>query len=189
MTTALATSVPTGAMPSQLRSMVNAWYKNVDSSPMQMAKLHAEAAVSGVRATGESAVMGSILGGFHAMNTTGLDVKVPGTTHKVPADAIAALLGLVGGVGAATAPHGMGKTVANMGAAAAAVYGFRQTNDLIAKMKAAKAGATPAGGAAVAGNVTISKASFGGEFAPGSAPPRSQFGAEDPIVAFARTSL
>jgi hypothetical protein len=186
MSTALAKTVHTDAMPSQLRSMVRQWYSNnvVQGDPATMAKLHMAAAVEGVRGTGESAVMGAILGGFHAMNPTGLDVKVPGSNQKVPADAIAALLGLVGGVGAASAQHGMGKSVANMGFACAAVYGFRQTNDLIVKLREKRTGVSQNS------NRVISKASFGSEggWADGSkgwAQP-SKFSGEDPILRAAR---
>lgn len=186
----LATNVPTAAMPSQLRSMVGKWYsQNVvqNRDPVTMAKLHMSAAVDGLRGTGESAVMGSILGAFHAMNPTGLDLKVPGTSQKLPLDAVGALVGLAGGVGAASAQHGMGKTVANAGFACAAIFGFRQTNDLIVKLREKKTGATQAS------NRVISKASFGAEggWAEGSGKPRSivgagHFGAEDPILKAAR---
>jgi hypothetical protein len=184
----LATTVHTAAMPSQLRSMVRQWYTaNVvqGRDPATMVKLHASAAVEGVRSTGEAAVMGSILGAFHALNPTGLDVKVPGTSLKVPADAAAALLGLVGGVGAASAPHGMGKTVAQMGATCAGIYGFRMTNDLIVKMRKKKTGVDSAS------NRLIGKAEFGGERSTvrgnmGSFAGEPQFEGEDPILAAAR---
>jgi hypothetical protein len=186
MANELATTVHTAAMPSQLRSMVRQWYsQNIvqNRDPLTIAKLHASAAVEGLRGTGESAVMGSILGAFHAMNPTGLDVKVPGTTHKVPVDAVAALVGLAGGIGAASAQHGMGKTVANAGFACAAVFGFRQTNDLIVKLREKKTGVTQAA------NKTISKASFGGERAVwGNTVIGGQqgFHGEDPILRAAR---
>lgn len=183
----LATTVHTAAMPSQLRSMVKQWYMaNVaQGDAVTMAKLHASAAVEGVRGTGEAIMMGSILGAFHALNPTGLDVKIPGTTHKGPADALAAAVGLIGGIGAASAPHGMGKTVAQMGATCAGIYSFRMTNDLIVKMRQKKTGVTQAS------NRIISKAEFGGE---GGAnhriPANISFGGEDPIIQMAnRMSL
>ncbi len=185
MSTALAKTVHTDAMPSQLRSMVRQWYtSNVvnNRDPMTIAKLHASAAVRGLRGTGESAVMGSLLGAFHAMNPTGLDVKIPGTTHKFPADALAALVGLAGGIGAASAQHGMGETVANAGFACAAVFGFRQTNDLIVKLQQKKTGVSQAS------QRVISKAEFGveGSWAPGSRSRKSSFAGEDPILRSAR---
>ncbi len=186
MSTALAKTVHTDAMPSQLRSMVRQWYtSNIvqNRDPMTIAKLHASAAVRGLRGTGESAVMGSLLGAFHAMNPSGLDVKIPGTTHKLPVDAAAALLGLAGGIGAASAQHGMGETVANAGFACAAVFGFRQTNDLIVKLRQKKTGVTQAS------NVIVSKASFAGEGGWGGGhriPTKVSFGAEDPILKAAR---
>ncbi len=185
MANGLATTVHTAAMPSQLRSMVGAWYRNnvAQGDAVTMAKLHASAAVEGVRATGEAATMGAILGAFHALSPTGLDVKVPGTSVKVPADAAGALLGLIGGVGAASAPHGMGKTVAQMGATCAGIYGFRMTNDLIIKMRKKKTGVDQAS------NRIISKAEFGGEggWADGSKSwVQPGFNGEDPILAAAR---
>lgn len=188
----LATTVHTAAMPSQLRQMVRKWYSNdvVQRDPVTIAKMHVSAAVEGIRGTGESAVMGSILGAFHAMNPTGLDLNVPGTKQKVPVDAVAAVVGLLGGVGAASASHGMGKTVANAGFACAAVFGFRQTNDLIVKLRKKKTGVDQAS------NRLVSKAEFGAEggWADGSkswvashhgdAP---SFGAEDPILKAARS--
>ncbi len=182
----LATTVHTAAMPSQLRSMVRAWYNNnvAQGDAVTMAKLHASAAVEGVRATGEAVTMGSILGAFHALNSTGLDVKIPGTTVKVPVDAAGALLGLLGGVGTASAPHGMGKTVAQMGATCAGIYGFRMTNDLIVKMRKKKTGVDQAS------NRLVGKAEFGGEWAEGSSKPwgagKVKFSGEDPILAAAR---
>lgn len=185
----LATTVHTAAMPSQLRSMVRQWYTaNVvqGRDPATMVKLHASAAAEGVRDTGVAAVMGSMLGAFHALNPTGLDVKVPGTTHKIPVDAVAALAGLVGGVGAASAPHGAGKVVSQMGATCAGIYGFRMTNDLIVKMRKKRTGVDQAS------NRVIGKAEFGADPGTGwangsrSGDSGGSFGGEDPILAAAR---
>ena len=188
----LATTVYPAAMPSQLRSMVKQWYLSnvVQGDAVTMAKMHATAAVEGVQATGVAVTMGSILGAFHALNTTGLDVNIPGTKTKFPADAVVALAGLLGGIGAASAPHGIGKSVAQMGATAAGIYGFRMTNDLVVKMRQKKIGVTQAS------NIIFSKAQFGAEgtgkggWAGGSvsrihgAP---AFGGEDPIIKMARS--
>lgn len=185
----LATSVPTAAMPSQMRTMVQRWFRdNVvqDKDPIAIAKLHASAAVEGVRDNGVAGIMGMSLGAFHALNATGLDVKVPGTTHKVPADALAAGIGFLGSIGAATAPHGMGKVVGTMGTTAMGIYSFRMTNDLIAKMRQKKKGVSQAS------DRIISKAEFGGEggWADGSKAATMHgapdFGAEDPIIKMAR---
>ncbi len=188
MTTSLAPVVHTAALPPHLRSQVRTWYSRLaNHSPdtvAQLAKQHVSAGVQGVRATGEAAVVGSLLGAFHAMNPTGLDMKVPGTSVKVPLDAAGALLGLVAGVAATTAPHGLGSSLHSAGAACAAIYGFRQTNDLVAKLKLQRSGITPGGGASV-GSVTISKSSFGGEAGVGWAA-GSRFEGEDPILKLAR---
>lgn len=183
MSTALATSVPTSAMPSQLRSMVRKWYDAniVAGDAATMAKVHAAAAIDGVRSTGEAVTTGAILGAIHALNSTGLDVNVPGTSVKVPADAAAALIGLVGGVATASAPHGMGKSVSQIGATCAGIYGFRMTNDLIVKLREKKSGASQAS------NRVISKAQFGAEGSSGWASgSKSRVHGEDPILAAAR---
>ncbi len=158
MANELAT-VNTAALPSALRRMVNQWAGDVKAGgdTRSLARIHGEAAVTGLRGTGEGAVMGSLLGAFHALSPTGLDLKIPGTTHKIPVDAVGALVGLIGGIGAATAPRGMGTTVANGGVACAVVFGFRQTNDLIVKLRQKKTGVTQAS------NRVISKAEFGAE--------------------------
>lgn len=188
MANELATTVHTAAMPSQLRSMVRQWYTaNVvqGRDPATLVKMHTSAAAEGVRDTGVAAVMGSMLGAFHALSPTGLDMKVPGTTQKVPLDAVAALVGLAGGVGAATAPHGMGKVVSQMGATCAGIYGFRMTNDLIVKMRKKKTGVDQAS------NRIIGKAEFGADPGTGWADGSRSggggtFGGEDPILAAAR---
>jgi len=185
----LATTVPTAAMPSQMRTMVNRWFKeNVvqDRDPIALAKLHAAAAVEGVRDQGVAGMTGLGLGAIHALSPTGLDVKIPGTTHKVPADALAAGIGFLGSIGAATAPHGMGKVVGTMGTTAMGVFSFRTMNDLIVKMQQKKTGATQAS------QRIISKASFNGEggWADGSVPrakAAQHFHGEDPVLAVART--
>jgi hypothetical protein len=186
MSTELATTVHTKAMPSQLRRLVAQWYgTNIANGgdASTLVKLHASAAVEGVRETGVAGVQGAILGAFHALSPTGLDVKIPGTTHKVPADLVGALVGLAASVGAASAPHGLGKSVQSMGAACMAVFSFRQTNDALVKMREKKTGATQAS------NRVISKSSFGAEggWAAGSrASSGSSFAGEDPILAAAR---
>ncbi len=182
MSTALASTVHTAAMPAALRSQVRQWYDRMatDNDAIAIAKQHVSSAVEGVRATGEGVTFGAMLGAFHALNPTGLDVKVPGTNHKVPADLLGAVLGLAAGVGATLAPHGIGRSVQNGGVACAVVFGFRQTNDLLVKLREKKTGVTQAS------NQTISKAAFGGEggWADGSNKSWAQgsFAGEDPIL-------
>src|ERR1700745_966242 len=183
----LAKTVHTDALPGHIRGMVRQWH-NSQVEPRNaatMVKLHASAAAEGIRGTGEAVVIGSVLGAIHAMSPTGLDVKIPSSTAHLPVDAAIAVVGLIGGIGAVAAPHGTGKTLANAGQTAAGIYAFRQTNDLIAKIKEKRAGAT--GGT----NIHINKTQFGAEssWAPGTtswASKPSSFRGEDPIVTAAR---
>ncbi len=172
----------TAAMPAQqksaLRRMVERSMEGYGAggSKVALAKLHLKAAGEGLRAGGESLLVGGGLGALHAHLPGGLDFK------KVPIDAVAGALGLLAGTFAAQ--EEIGKDLANAGAAALAVFAFRKTNDLVTDMQVKRSGVTPGGGAVanVAGK-TISK--FGGEggWANGSA---SDIG-EDPIVRSARS--
>lgn len=197
-----------GAITGTERSAIRRAYERIiegdsSQSAAARAKIHATAALEGVRATGEAGVVGALLGAAHAAFKSGLDVKIPGTSHLMPLDGAGALLGLLGGAAAANEPHGVGKTIANGGAACMAVFSFRKVHDLMQDLKVKKSGATPGGGAYVEGvDPKISKARFAGEtsfgaegqgWAPGSRVPvqgggRGTFGAEgeDPIVRMAR---
>lgn len=185
------TSLQKSGAPPAAVSSIKAWAeRNLSSdassfsAKVAKAKLHATAFAEGVRATGEGAVFGAILGGLHGTLPQGLDFPIPGTKHHLPLDGFGALLGLVTGTFAAAEPYGVGKTLANGGASCATVYSFRKMNDLLLTLKAKKAGITPGGGAAIAG--LIGKASFAGEWADGSAKPRAAFG-EDPVATAARS--
>jgi hypothetical protein len=124
--------------------------------------LHGTAFAEGVREIGEGAVFGAILGGIHGVLPQGLDFPVPGTKSHVPLDGVAALLGLVAGTFAAAEPYGVGKTLAQGGAAGATIYSFRKVNDLLLAMQSRKAGITPGGGAMALPGM-IGKATFTGE--------------------------
>lgn len=129
------------------------------------AELHMTAALEGVRQTGEAGVFGSALGAAHALLPGGLDVKIPGTRFVAPLDGVGALLGLFAGAAAAAEPHGIGKTLANGGAACMTVFSFRKTHDLLADLRFKASGATAGGGASVGLN-KIGKAQFAGEDEP-----------------------
>ena len=143
-------------------SAIRRWYESArgGSSAMARAKLHAAAAGQGMRQGGESLLVGGLLGALHAKK--GLDFK------KVPLDAAAGVVGLIGG--AALAHEEFGVDLRNSGAAALSIFGFRKTYDfLVAKMRAK--GQEP-----------------GGKFAGDDEGfvPHGDFGAEDPIIAAAR---
>ncbi len=137
------------------------------------AEFHALEAVKGMRQVGTSGFAGSVLGALHASLKTGLDVTLPGAAAsgtKIPLDGAAMAITFVAGVLAAAEPHGAGKSCMDASAACAAVFMFRQTNDLVTKLNIKKSGITPGGGAALpnAGVASlqpgvISKATFAGD--------------------------
>lgn len=136
---------------------------------------HAKATGNVLRSGGEAAVVGSLLGVINASRADGLDIRTP-VTNKVglPIDGMAAFTcGLIA-IAAAQEPYSV--DFANASAAAAAIFSFRKTNDLVAQMRS---GATPGGGAQVPGR--ISKATFGGDVKWGNSFPHADRG-EDPIV-------
>jgi hypothetical protein len=140
------------------------------------------AAGQGLRAGGESLLVGGALGAAHAHLKGGLDFK------GVPIDAVAGIAGLIGGT--LGADEEIGRDLANAGAAALAVFAFRKVHDLTAEVKLKQSGATAGGGAAT-GQIRISKAQFGAEgrsgiLGRGRANANASFNGEDPIVAAAR---
>jgi hypothetical protein len=139
------------------------------------AEFHAVVAAQGVRQVGESGVIGALLGAIHAKSKTGLDMKLSApvgtlTAPSVPLDGAVMAAGFIAGVFLADEPSGVGKTAMNAAAASAAVFTFRQTNDLFTKMAIKASGITPGGGAALPNASAaasqpgvISKANFAGE--------------------------
>ncbi len=117
-----------------------------------------------IRATGVGGVTGMLLGAVQGALPGGLDIKVPflKTKHTVPGDLWASLAG--GAISVATANHESGLSpIAREGAAVCmGIFTFRTTNDAIVKLRQAKSGVTPGGGAApVPGK--IGKAEFAGD--------------------------
>ena len=193
-------SLEKAGMPTHLKSGMRAWIDrtiaaggNTPESARSIAKLHAVAAIEGVRATGESAIVGGILGAIHATLPNGLDIPVKSAKMNIPADGAGAILGLLAGVMAAQEPHGIGRSLQQAGATCAAVFAFRKTNDLIVEMKIKSSGITPGGGAVLPSKMSKAAvfagedSSFEGVRGKRGGVIGSVFGAdEDPIVAAAR---
>lgn len=180
-----------------------------------LGEFHAVEAVKGARQVAESGLTGAILGAIHAKSKTGLDITAPGATvgtaavpaSKIPVDGVLMAVGFVAGVFGAAEPHGVGKTMMNASAAAAAVYMFRQTNDMMTRSAIKVSGAqppflSPTSNAQQAANApgVISKATFAGEARQGygagfhhmsarmhGATHGHHMHGEDPIAALART--
>ena len=181
-------SLANSGMPPAQKSAIRRWYESSQGpgggSKLALAKLHAKSAGEGLRAGGESLLVGGLLGAIHAKNATGLDVR------KVPVDAVGGVLGLVAGT--LLAQEEVGKDLQNAGSAALAVYAFRKTNDLVVEAMIKATGITPGGGAALPANLkTITKidstgAALHGDFGAGYSGPGSSDMGEDPIVRAAR---
>jgi hypothetical protein len=184
-------SLANSNMPPAQKSAIRKWYESSmgpgGGNKLALAKLHAKSAGEGIRAGGESLLVGGLLGAFHAKCPTGLDVK------KMPVDALAGAIGLVAGT--LMAQEEIGKDLQNAGAAALAVYAFRKTNDLVVEAMIKATGITPGGGAALPANLkTITKIDATGAAIHGDAgfgagwsgPGGSDMG-EDPLVRAART--
>ena len=153
-------------LPSAQKSAIRAWYDRVKSGGNMAAKAKAVASsgAHGMRAGGESLLMGGILGAASVELKTGLDYK------KVPVDAVVGVLGILGSVGlAATEGAEYSADLRNSGAAALAIFSFRKTQDLLAEKKRKKGG--------VPGFEAAKQVAAHGE---------SDFGEEDPIIAAAR---
>lgn len=195
-------SLANSNMPQPQKSAIRKWFESSQGpgggNKIALAKLHAKSAGEGLRAGGESLLVGGILGAVHAKSPTGLDIK------KVPIDAVVGAFGLVAGT--MLAQEEVGKDLQNAGSAALAVYAFRKTNDLVVEALIKATGITPGGGAALPANLkTITKidstgaaihgegnrwgTGFGGGGAwhgHGAAGPGSADMGEDPVVRAAR---
>ena len=177
-------SMAKAGLPPAVKSQVRQWYERTLNgggetyeSKIALAKLHARAADEGLRAGGESLLVGVILGTVHAHSRTGLDIK------KVPVDVVAGVIGLVAGTFAAQ--EEVGKDLANAGAACLAIFAFRKSHDIVSEIELKRSGVT-AGGGASTGQIKMSKASFGADPKIPGMRRISNFGGEDPVVAAAR---
>jgi len=147
-------SLANSGMPPAQKSAIRRWYESSQGpgggGKLALAKLHAKSAGEGLRAGGESLLVGGILGAIHAKRAAGLDFPIgkpdaTGRSQTLPADAIAGVVGLIAGT--MMAQEEVGKDLQNAGAAALTVYAFRKTNDLLveAQIKAAGGSISPTG--------------------------------------------
>jgi len=162
MATDMALSQMTiGALPPAQKSQIRRWYESLQTgtatAAIERAQLHGRAAVDGLRAGGESLMIGGILGAIQAAAPDGLDYD-----KKYPIDAGVGALSLIASAAMAHLPYA--GDVRNTGAACMAVFGFRKSYTVIAEMR--KREGKPV-------------AEFHGD---GS----DDLGAEDPIIASAR---
>lgn len=125
-------------------SPLGLWYKRMtdgDTNTMTRAKNHVEALAHGVRAGGESIIVGGALGAIEAQRGS-LDVVLSKTNAKavLPIDGALAAVGLIGGIAmGGDGVHGPSEDLRNAGAAAAAVFSYRKTKEFVTKRKSMSA--------------------------------------------------
>ena len=140
------------------------WYDKMMAKPgaSEVTEFRKESHLMGAaRGGGEGVLTGAVLAVVHANAPNGLDVSLKPGGRTVPLDAVGAVIGLAGGMAGSEDAH-------NVGTAAAGVFSFRKTMDLMAEKKA-QTGKKPIG------TVGVPRASVHGDF-----------GAEDPILREAR---
>ena len=136
------------------------WYDKLMSKPTstELAQVKKEShLMSAARGGGESVLTGAALAVVHANAPNGLDVSLKQGGATVPIDAVVGVGGLLMGT----------EDSHNIGVAAAGVFSFRKTMDLMAEKKAQK-------GQKPIGTVGVPKTGVHGDFG------------EDPILREAR---
>jgi hypothetical protein len=143
-------SIAGSNMQPEAKSAISRWFdKMKGGGGMQRLSQYRGNLVEGghaLRQSGESVVVGGILGAAHAALDKGLDLG-----GKVPLDAVVGVMGMIGGV--AMANEGIGADLRNAGASGLSVFAFRKGFDLTAEVRAKK-GLAPGGkfGAKIAGD-------------------------------------
>lgn len=150
-----------GALPPAQKSQIRRWYESLQAdtatAAIERAKLHGRAAIDGLRAGGESLMVGGILGAAQAALPDGLDYQ-----KKYPVDAGVGAVAILGSALLAHEPFA--GDIRNAGAACLAVFGFRKSFAVIAEMRKREGKPVP---------------EFAGD-------DDDDIGAEDPIIAAAR---
>lgn len=132
-------SVEGSNLPSREKSSIRRWMENLsDVGRMAQVGSVAHAGMHAVRTSGESVVVGGLLGAAHSELKTGLDVK------KVPMDGVAGLVAAIASVAVADGPDGVSADARNVAGSCFSVLSFRKTYDLLAEKRMA-AGKAPGG--------------------------------------------
>jgi hypothetical protein len=128
-------SVAGSNMQPEAKSAVARWFDKMRGGGIQQtfSRYRGHVAESGhaLRQSGESVVVGGLLGATHAAFKDGLDLG-----GKVPLDAVVGVAGMLGGV--AMANDGVGADLRNAGAAGLSVFAFRKGYSLTAEVRAKK---------------------------------------------------
>jgi hypothetical protein len=144
MSTDLVHSIASSNLPTHhKRSIIGDWMGRARSGGAGLARrvgTHGMASVHVVRDFGEGAMTGAALAAVHA--TVGLDVEIPGTKHKVPADLGVALLGA--GIAIGMPLQDGARDARTIGAQAGAIFSFRKVYDFVAAKRKAAGHTVPA---------------------------------------------
>lgn len=152
---------PGGVSDKQKNALQRAFDRAMGSGAVAKAKRHAIAGAHAVRQSGESLVMGGLLGAAHVELKTGLDIRAG--KAAVPLDGVAGVV--LAAAGVALADEEVGTDLRNAGAAALSVFAFRKSYEVVAAHKI-KRGGTPGGVVAPRGTLSA----------------HGDFGAESPLV-------
>jgi len=164
------------------KSVYRDWYDKMAAQALGHDKIeqvgaHVIEGAQVVRSGGEALITGGILGLLHVELKGGLDAKMGNSL--VPVDGAIAALGLGGAIFAANHPTGIATDLRNIGSTALGIFTFRQTLALLGEKKLATGGT-------IGGTLGPKpKAKIAGDIDEGFA--ASDIGADDPIVAFARS--
>lgn len=133
-------------------------FDSVGGGALTSAKPHVTEGAHVLRSVGESAIVGAALGYASINLKHGLDMPVPKTTYNIPLDAAIGVVGALGAV--AMAKEGIASDLRNASAAGVSIYAFRKMQAFAQEKHAA---------------------------GPKKMTAHGDFGAEDPILAAARS--
>ena len=138
--------VYSGANAPGPKSAIRKFYERVlgtvGSPTATSMRQHVHAGAHLVRQSGESLIVGGLLGVAHSKLQNGLDVSVANGKAVVPIDAAGAALAAVASIATAgEGAEGMATDLRNAAASGFTVFAFRKTVDFMNKKKAAGGGA------------------------------------------------
>lgn len=127
---ALVHHVESSNLPAHDKSKLRAWFERSGGHHMaHRAKGHVVEGAHTIRAVGEGAVVGALLGAADASLAGGLDFKASASLPAIPLDGALAVVATVGAV--ALAHDGVAADLRNAASSAAAIFAFRKTGDLV----------------------------------------------------------
>lgn len=131
------------------KSTLRKWYEGMTGGPstgMGITRKHVSMTGEVVRASGESLLVGGILGAAHAELKDGLDVKfnVGQQAVSIPVDLVVGLAGMGGSILLANEDSGVANDMRNAAASALSILAFRKSYGFMAAKLRAR-GSVPGG--------------------------------------------